>query len=563
MNELSTEATRGAAAVTEDTNTTGSPFHVGERQVQERLGVRDIEGWARKVVRPYLPEEHRAFHTAMPFLVVAARDEQGRPWATMLAGHEGFVTSPDPVSLVIDTKPVSGDALERSFFPGADMGILGIELATRRRNRVNGRDQRGTSGAIVCKVDQTFGNCPQYIREREWRYETGVTAGAPARGTRLTSSQIEWIAAADTFFIATGLRGDGENSAFGMDASHRGGDPGFVDVLSETRLVFPDYAGNNHFNTIGNLVVDPRAGFLFVDFETGSLLQLTGRATIDWDSSAVARVPGAQCLVTFHIEEIVELPSAIPLRWDADAESVRTLRLVEKIRETEDVTSFVFEARDGGPLPAFEAGQYLPIELKIPELKEPVRRTYSLSGPPEGDRYRISVKREPNGLASRYLHDHVEPGAFINSRRPAGDFVLSCGTCPIVLVSAGIGVTPFVSMLHTLAAESGERPVVFVHGARDGAHHALGREVRALAARRSGIRTHVTYSRPRPEDDPGEDYDSEGRVDGALLAGLVEDLDARYYLCGPTGFMADVQSTLERLGVPTDHIHTESFGPSS
>jgi len=562
MTEPITGALQRATSVSEDMNTPDSPFHMGEQWVQERVGVREIETWARKAVRPYLPEQHRAFHTAMPFLVVAARDERGRPWATMLAGEEGFVTSPDPVSLVIDTKPVPGDALERSFLTGADIGILGIELATRRRNRVNGRVRRGDPDAIVCEVEQTFGNCPQYIREREWRYVSGLPAGTPSRGTRLTPSQMDWIASADTFFIASGHRGEGQNPAFGMDASHRGGEPGFIEVVSESRLVFPDYAGNNHFNTIGNLVLDPRAGFLFVDFATGSLLQLTGRAAIDWDSDAVARIPGARRLVIFNIEEVVELPTAISLRWDSDAESVRTLRLVAKIRKTEDVASFVFEARDGGSLPRFEAGQHLPIELKIPELKERVRRTYSLSGSPGDSRYRISVKREPRGLASRYLHDQVEPGAMINARCPAGDFIMSRDTCPIVLVSAGIGVTPMVSMLHALAADADKRPVVFVHGARDSGHHALGREAREMAARRNGIRVHIAYSQPRPEDESGKDFDSQGRIDGELLASLVEDPDAQYYLCGPTHFMADIQTDLERRGIPSDHIHTESFGPA-
>ena len=561
MTKLSTNAIRETGAVTEGSDPPGSPFHPGEQRVQERLGVRDIEDWARKVVRPYLPEQHRAFHTALPFLVVAARDAQGRPWATMLADEEGFVTSPDPVSLVIDTTPVVGDALEHAFAPGADIGILGIELATRRRNRVNGRVGTDDAGAIVCAVDQTFGNCPQYIRERAWRYVDGVAAGTPSRGTRLTPSQIDWIASADTFLIATGYRADGDDPTYGMDASHRGGDAGFVRVVGDTRIEFPDYAGNNHFNTIGNLVLDPRAGFLFVDFATGSLLQLTGRATIDWGSEAVARYPGARRLVAFDIEEIVELPTALPLRWDADAESVRSLRLIEKKRETEDVTSFVFEARDGGPLPAHEPGQHLPIELEIPGVEGAVRRTYSLSGAPGTERYRISVKREPQGLASRYLHDHAEPGTIIDTRRPAGDFVLSCEQCPVVLVSAGIGVTPMVSMLHALADEPGERPVVFVHGARDGGHHALADEIRGLAARRGGIRVHVAYSQPRPGDAIGRDYDRVGRVDGALLANLVEDRDAHYYLCGPTRFMADIQTALERRGVPADHIHTESFGP--
>jgi ferredoxin-NADP reductase/predicted pyridoxine 5'-phosphate oxidase superfamily flavin-nucleotide-binding protein len=390
-----------------------------------------------------------------------------------------------------------------------------------------------------------------------------VSPGTPSRGARLTPDQIDWVAAADTFFIATGHRGEGQNPAFGMDASHRGGDPGFVTVASDTRLVFPDYAGNNHFNTIGNLVLDPRVGLLFVDFETGSLLQLTGRATIDWDSEAVARSPGARRLVTIDVEDVVELPRAVALRWDAEAGSVRSLRLVEKARETDDVTSFVFEARDSGPLVSFEAGQHLPIELEIPGVERPVRRTYSLSGAPGDDRYRISVKREPKGLASRYLHDHVELGAIIETRRPAGDFAMSCSTCPIVLVSAGIGVTPMVSMLHALADEDGERPVVFVHGARDGRHHALAEEVRRLAARRKEIRVHVAYSQPRPEDEIGKDYDSRGRLDGALLSSMIHDGEPHFYLCGPTRFMADIQTGLECSGVPDDRIHTESFGPVS
>ena len=538
-----------------------SPFHAGEQDVQARLGVREIEDWARKVVRSYMPEEHRAFHTALPFLVAAARDAQGRPWATLLVGADGFVTSPDPRSLVIDARPVPGDALEGALVAGADLGLLGIELATRRRNRVNGRVLDNGARALVFAVDQSFGNCPQYIREREWRRADGEPAGEPVRGVRLTPSQREWIAAADTLFTASGHRGEGENPAYGMDASHRGGDPGFVHVIDETRLVFPDYAGNNHYNTIGNLVVDPRAGLLFVDFETGGLLQLTGRTTIDWDSDSVARFPGARRLVAFEIEEIVELPAAVPLRWDASAESVRSLRLVEKVRESADVTSFVFEARDGGPLPGFEAGQHLPIELEVPGLERTVRRTYSLSSAPDSDRYRISVKREPHGTASRHLHDRVEPGTILEARKPAGDFLLPCSGCPVVLVSAGVGVTPMASMLHALAAENGARPVWFVHGARDGDHHPLADEIRGLAAGRANIRVHVAYSRPRTEDESGRDYHSEGRVDGALLAGLAGNVDAHYLLCGPVGFMAEIQTDLERRGVPAERIHTESFGP--
>ena len=432
---------------------------------------------------------------------------------------------------------------------------------------MNGRIAAHRSGVVIFEVEQAFGNCPQYIRERAWRRVENEPPGQPSKNNTLTSAQEEWIASADTFFIASGYRAKGDSATFGMDASHRGGERGFVRVAGKTRLEFPDYAGNNHFNTIGNLLLDPRAGFLFIDFETGSLLQLTGKATIDWNPQAGAKLsgahlPGARRLVAFDIEEIIELPSALALRWEADAGSMRSLRLTEKIRESADVTSFVFEARDAGSLPSFEAGQHLPIELEIPDLAEPVRRTYSLSGAPGHGRYRISVKREARGLASRHLHDHVEPGAILEARNPAGDFLMSCSECPVVLVSAGVGLTPMVSMLHALAEDDGGRPVWFIHGARDGDHHPLAREVRALAAKQSGIQVHVAYSRPTPEDEHGIDYDSHGRIDAALLASLINDRGTHYFLCGPIRFMADVQTGLERHGVPSGQIHTESFGPT-
>jgi len=540
---------------------TPSPFHHGEQEVQERLGVRDIESWARKVVRDHLPEQHREFHTSLPFLVVAARDKKGRPWVTLLDGAEEFITSPDARHLVIESKPAQGDALEDAFEIDADVGILGIELATRRRNRVNGRIFGNDQGAITFRVDQSFGNCPQYIREREWRRVDGTPSGKPTSSSLLTSSQREWIESADTFFIASGYRGEGESDTYGMDASHRGGDRGFVQVLDDMTLQFPDYAGNNHFNTIGNLVLDPRAGYLFIDFATGSLLQLTGKASIDWESEELANYPGARRLVTLDIEEVIELPAAVGLRWEEDAESVRSLRLIEKMPESDDVTSFIFEARDGSPLAAFEPGQHLPIELSIPGVDEPARRTYSLSSSPGHDRYRITVKREPKGLVSSHLHENVEPGAIIESRRPAGDFMMTCNICPLVLVSAGVGVTPMLSILHAVAAESSDRPVWFVHGARDGQHHPLADEVRDLVSDSPNIEVCVAYSKPRPEDKIGKHFDSEGRVDGALLASLVQNIDAHYFLCGPTRFMADVQSELEHQSVPADQIHTETFGP--
>ena len=376
--------------------TASSPFHAGEQQVQERLGVRDeIEPWARKVVRGHLPDEHRRFYARLPFVVVAARDGSGRPWATLLVGEPGFVRSPDARSLAIDARPAAGDALEDAFARGVDVGFLGIELATRRRNRINGRVSAPGTGGFEVAVDQTFGNCPQYIHERKWRREATGTTPARRAHDRFSPELRRWIEGADTFFIATGHRGEGESPTFGMDASHRGGEPGFVRAEGERHLVFPDYAGNDHYNTIGNLLMDPRAGIVFVDFERGGLLQLTGRVRIDWDSPELDRYPGARRLVHFDLDEAVELERALPLRWEKAGGSIRSLRVVEKIRESEEITSFVFESRDGGPLADFNAGQHLPVELEGAEQGCGVSRTYSLSNGPGQGRYRISVKPIP------------------------------------------------------------------------------------------------------------------------------------------------------------------------
>jgi len=197
-------------------------------------------------------------------------------------------------------------------------------------------------------------------------------------------------------------------------------------------------------------------------------------------------------------------------------------------------------------------------------MNEAVSRTYSLSNSPDDDRYRITVKREPKGLVSRLLHDSIEIGADVGVRAPAGDFVLPHGDRALVLISAGVGVTPMVSMLHAVAAEKAGRPVWFIHGARDGAHHPLKHEVLNLAKEMPNARTHFVYSRPDASDIKGQDYDNQGRVTARLVADLVgSNTDADYMLCGPVSFMAGLHADLEAAGIMSNRIHWEIFGPSS
>ncbi len=535
------------------------PLHEGEIKAQSKVGVHeDVSRWAPMVIQPVLPEEHRYFYAQLPFVVAAARDEHGAPWATLLPGNPGFMTSPDSATLVLRTRTATGDALEGAFVEGNEVGLLGIDLGTRLRNRVNGSVRANDNKGFTIGVDQAFGNCPQYISKRLWHViDQNPERSTATRHAYLTDAMQEFIERADTLFVASGQRSpEGRRASDGMDISHRGGAPGFVNVTSRTSMILPDYAGNNLFNTIGNLIQDPRIGILFVDFECGSLLQITGHVEIDWDSPAIAEYSGAQRLLRIEVEQVVHIENAIPLRWDAPEGAVRELQIVAKTQESEDAMSLEFVPRDDGDLEAFQAGQYLPIELVI-NNGDAIERTYSISSDPAADRYRITVKREPNGLVSRILHDWVKPGDVIRAQSPEGDFVLSDSERSVALVSAGIGITPMVSMLHSLSGQ--DRQVFFIHGARDGDHSPLAEEVKAVAEANENVYLEVIYSKPGSGDIEGYHYHRKGHVDIAVLEESIPGLDAEFFICGPKRFVSDLASELAGRGVPPERIRGEDF----
>ncbi|UIJ73460.1 pyridoxamine 5'-phosphate oxidase family protein [Aurantimonas sp. HBX-1] len=540
--------------------TPSSPFHPGEIEAQQRAGTEADAAAGGRFIRDSMPEQHREFFAALPFVVVASGDETGQPWVTILEGQQGFVASPDVGHLSIAARPGPGDPLKAALGPGSAIGMLGIELSTRRRNRLNGTVS-GNGDGLEIAVRQSFGNCPQYINERGWSRVPTPAAPSPRISDRLDADQIAQIGKADTFFIGSGHAADGREASDGFDASHRGGRPGFVRVADERTILIPDYAGNRFFNTIGNIVADPRAGLLFVDFATGGMLHVAGRAEIDWQPVA-SHDPNAQRMITVRVETVVDRPGALSLRWSTDSVERMDLEIVDRIAESETITSFIIANADGTPLPPFEAGQYLPIALAIPGVSETVKRTYSLSGSPRDDTWRISVKRENDGLASRFFHDHVEAGDRIAAWRPAGEFLLPEGEAGLVLVSAGVGATAVLPMLHQSLSQAPLRPVWFVHGARDGAVHAFGAEVDAAIRRHSNARRKVFYSTPTDHDRTGTTYDVQGRVTAADLLELKAGSDAHYMICGPTRFIADLREGLETAGVPVDQIHSETFGPA-
>jgi uncharacterized protein len=286
-------------------------FHEGEREVQRRAGVERVAAQvARHNITPWIPPEFGQFLARQPFVVIAGVDSDERVWASPLAGGIGFARALDDRRVLLAADPPAGDPLEAAL-EHARVGVLAIEFTTRLRIRLNGVAKRTAEG-IVLTVEEAFGNCPKFIQRR---LPAGALEAARGRGHKigneLDGDQVRIVARADTFFIASA------HPDRGADASHRGGRPGFVDVSGDGReLVFPDYPGNRMFQTLGNLAADPRVGLLFLDWESGMALQLTGRAEIIWDESEVRAWPGAERLVRISVGAVHERAGAMPARWE-------------------------------------------------------------------------------------------------------------------------------------------------------------------------------------------------------------------------------------------------------
>jgi uncharacterized protein len=286
------------------------PFHPGERLVQERVGVRSrmaTRGGA--AIRTRMPDQHRSFFATLPFLLMAATDGDGWPGGTVLEGAPGFVSSPDPRALhVVTHLHETDDPVASHLVDGAGVGMLGIDLATRRRNRVNGRIARMSRDGLDMAVEQSFGNCAQYIQGREIVPIGSVaTATRPEALARIDTDAIDLIAASDTFFVAS-------SADDAVDISHRGGRPGFIRMDSDV-LTIPDFSGNRYFNTLGNFLMSPRAGLLFIDFARGDLLHLSGTVEIVWDGKEVHQFAGAERLWRVRVSHGWRRRNALVLRW--------------------------------------------------------------------------------------------------------------------------------------------------------------------------------------------------------------------------------------------------------
>ncbi|MDB6144221.1 MAG: FAD-binding oxidoreductase [Pseudomonas sp.] len=571
-----------------------SLWHAGELAIQRSVDVvEQMEVQGRRSVRDHLIEQHREFYPLLPFVALGAVDAEGEVWATLRTGEPGFAHATDSHHLQLDLPRELADPAEHGMGQGQAIGLLGIDLMTRRRNRLNGSVVRSDGSGLKVAVGESFGNCPRYIQLQQFSF------ARPAQ--ELTSTPVQWLSVLDdsaralisgatTFFVASYV--DQPEGSRKVDVSHRGGKPGFVRLNDDGSLTIPDFSGNLFFNTLGNFLLNPKGGLVFIDFASGELLQMVGEVEVILESPEIASFQGAERLWRFTPRRIVRRPDALPLRWapkpegesinslmtgdwqqaaqrqnaTAMAQTWRPLRVRRIVDESTSIRSFELEPLDGLGLITHLAGQHLPIRVTPAGHSAPIIRSYTLSVAPSDGFYRISVKRQ--GLVSEHLHMRLQVGDVIEARGPAGGFTLNTAERrPAVLLAAGVGITPMIAMLRHIVFEGTrtrhKRQTWLLHGARTLGERAFDGEIADLIAHSGGAVRQVRTLSNSDGAVLGEDYEVAGRIDVPLLRATLAFDDYDFYLCGPPAFMQAQYDSLRGLNIADGRIHAEGFGPAS
>ena len=307
----------------EKPDTIASPFHPGEQRIHKTMGIdAKMEAIGQRVIRPYLLDQHRSFFNELPMVFMAAMDERQRPWISLRWGEPGFLNAPDANHLQVGGSGPPGDPIGAHLATDKPVGMLGMMFENRRRNRLNGTIANMSAGGdFLLKVGHSFGNCPKYIQSRGWRWRKASNRQVVEENNCFTSEQKSLLAAADTFFIATTSQAVNDDwaghqpAAFGLDVSHRGGQPGFVNLIKDRGFEYPDYSGNYMFNTLGNLTLNSQSAYLFADFNHGHLLQCQGTTEILWDEQHRQRFKGAQRVLRFSLERVRFVRNVLPFVW--------------------------------------------------------------------------------------------------------------------------------------------------------------------------------------------------------------------------------------------------------
>jgi predicted pyridoxine 5'-phosphate oxidase superfamily flavin-nucleotide-binding protein len=427
-----------------------SLFHPGELAVQALANEADIAQRNGTVVSKHIIKGALPFIAQQSMTVVSSTDESGQIWTSVLYGEPGFINAQDDQHILLDRKKViqqSLDPLWSNIKHNTQVGLVILELSTRRRLRVNGNIKRLTDDQYKITVAQACPNCPKYIQRRQPNIPKSVlsyVAPLPNFGAELTSQQQALITHSDSFFVGSGVTNHHN------DASYRGGDPGFVTIVNNRQLLIPDYKGNSMFNTLGNFESNAHARLVFIDFEQNKLLQLTGTAKVLWDQTDENNATGGtQRYWHFNVTawQETELPPA--LNWTFFEYSphnpkplvTKELPLVisDIVQKSANIKLFKLTAKDGSILPAFEPGSHLPIELEL-SANNTERRHYSIVSSSHDNRfYEIAVLHEKLGRGgSKYMHEKLRVGQIVKAHFPVNKFSLSSAGKHHILIAGGI-----------------------------------------------------------------------------------------------------------------------------
>lgn len=310
-------------------------FHQGELFIQTESGIQErAHKFGNKLIRDHIIDQHKEFFEGLSYVFIALQDSEGRPWLSVMQGVSGFINSPDPKTLVLSGKPMGVDLLGLQIDPQKPVGIVGLDLSTRRRNRLNGNIRSSHDNVLSIDVGHSFGNCPKYIQLRH--FEPGskdIKEGSNNDSeiehfVEFSDADIDLIRQSDTLFIASADKKDGD-----LDATHRGGKPGFVRVDNKTQLWFDDYPGNNFYQTFGNIHRYSTVGLLFLDFESGDLLLISGKARLEnLDNAKDNKLKNSKFLArrfNFTLEKGLRLKGAVEGRWSFEEMSPFLNKIVD------------------------------------------------------------------------------------------------------------------------------------------------------------------------------------------------------------------------------------------
>lgn len=561
-----------------------SPFHAGEIAAQQKAGTAGVAMELAVGMTDSLSfaSNHDAFLAAQSFAVLTTVNLQADSvWISPLFGNPGDIQALSEKEIVISKRCLPPGDVAREAAAATHVSLLGIDLKKRVRHRINGQMDVQTDAAdasIQFAVQEYSPNCPKYINRRELIRTPGNAGPVNIDAERqerahLTKADQTFIESMDTLWIGTYAPGAG------ADANHRGGKPGFVRVTSASTIEWPEYRGNGMFYTSGNLESCDRAGVLFVDFDSGSIIQMTGAAVVDWEHGG--QYEGATRVIKFNIDKLVRMDNVTSHRWarldfspynpkisgsdDSDdssnGEFPTAATLVKVVEESEHVKTFRFVASRQIP---FLPGQYATFEFaNLPGVTGSEIRTWTLSETPNsvnGDNtLDITVKRIPNGLVTNWLHEHAQLGSEVVLNGVQGEMTALWRDPQtqklavhkdILLISAGIGITPNIAMVRGIGAFDlqDKTNITMIHVERY-EHDLIFQEEIARRARvyPKFHYTNIVSSR-------------EGRPTLEKLKTLISNKPGQeVYICGPAGFMSQMRESLVHLGIPPAKIRTESF----